>query len=283
MDPLATQNVLINGNRIAYGIFGDGEPVILLHGTPFSSLVWHDIVPNLVQAGYKVHLFDLLGYGLSERPWNQSVDTSPTAQVPILEGLLSFWNLNKVHFVAHDFGGAIAQRFGIRSPERIKSLTLLDTVSFDSYPSPRTKKLMENGLENMITASDPNHRAHFREWILSGVYEKEKFASEGGGLDTFLEYISGPIGQSSYFQHQIRHYDPKHTMEIADQLPKLGQVPVHIIWGANDAWQVVDWAFKLHKTIPGSKLDIVEGAGHFSQHDKPEEISRLIIGFLDKN
>ncbi|KAJ5369639.1 alpha/beta hydrolase [Penicillium cosmopolitanum] len=282
MEPLATQNTLINGNRIAYGIFGDGELVVLLHGTPFSSLVWRDIVPNLVKAGYKVHLFDLLGYGLSERPWNQSIDTSPTAQVPIFEGLLSFWNIEKTHIVAHDFGGAIAQRFGIRSPERVKSLTLIDTVSFDSYPSPRTKQLMENGLEKMITASDGDHRAHFREWILSGVYEKKKFENEGT-LDTFLEYISGPIGQGSYFQHQIRHYDPKHTMEIVDQLPTLGQLPVHLIWGKDDAWQVVDWAYKLNKTIPGSKLDIVDGAGHFSQHDKPEEISGLIIDFLRQN
>lgn len=281
MEPLSTQNILINGNRIAYGNFGDGEPVVLLHGTPFSSLVWHKIVPNLVKAGYKVHLFDLLGYGLSERPWNYSTDTSVTAQVPILEGLLSFWELDKTHIVAHDFGGGVAQRFGIRSPERVKSLTLIDTVSFDSYPSPRTKQLMQNGLENMINASDESHRAHFREWLLSGVYEKEKFAKSS--LDTFLEYISGPVGQASYFQHQIRHYDPKHTMEIADQLPTLGQLPVHLIWGANDAWQAVDWAHKLNKTIPGSKLDIVEGAGHFSQNDKPEEISDLIIGFLKQN
>jgi pimeloyl-ACP methyl ester carboxylesterase len=279
MEPLATQNTLINGNRIAYGIFGDGEPVVLLHGTPFSSLVWHGIVPNLVKAGYKVHLFDLLGYGLSERPWDQSIDTSPTAQVPIFEGLLSFWNIDKAHIVAHDFGGAIAQRFGIRSPERVKSLTLLDTVSFDSYPSPRTRQLMKNGLENMINASDENHRALFKEWILSGVYEKNKFEQDGG-LDTFLEYISGPVGQASYFQHQIRHYDPKHTMEIVEKLPTLGQLPVHLIWGANDAWQVVDWAYKLNEAIPGSTLDIVDGAGHFSQHDKPEKISALIISFL---
>lgn len=281
MEPLATQHTIVNGNRIAYGIFGDGDPIVLLHGTPFSSLVWHDIVPNLVKAGYKVHLFDLLGYGLSERPWDQSVDTSITGQVPILEGLLSFWNLDKIQIVAHDFGGGIAQRFAIRSPERVKTLTLVDTVCFDSYPSPRTKQLMQDGLENMINTSDAKHRAHFKEWILSGVYEKEKF--KNGGLDTFLEYISGPIGQGSYFQHQIRHYDPKHTMDIAEQLPTLGKLPVHLIWGANDAWQVVDWSHKLNKTIPGSKLDIVEGAGHFSQHDKPEEISRLIIDFLKDN
>ena len=39
MEPLATENVVINGNRIAYNVYGDGEPVILLHGTPPSSLI----------------------------------------------------------------------------------------------------------------------------------------------------------------------------------------------------------------------------------------------------
>jgi pimeloyl-ACP methyl ester carboxylesterase len=69
-------------------------------------------------------------------------------------------------------------------------------------------------------------------------------------------------------------------MEIVEKLPTLGQLPVHLIWGANDAWQVVDWAYKLNEAIPGSTLDIVDGAGHFSQHDKPEKISALIISFL---
>lgn len=76
MTKLVTENAVINGNRIAYGVHGEGEPIVLHHGTPSFSHIWRNFLPELVFAGYKVHLYDLLGYGHSERPQDQSVDTS---------------------------------------------------------------------------------------------------------------------------------------------------------------------------------------------------------------
>ena len=132
---LVNQHALIENTRIAHGLYGDGAPVVVIHGTPSSSYIWRNIMPSLLEAGYKVHLFDLLGYGLSERPQDPATDTSVTGQVPILEGLLALWGLNEAHIIAHDIGGAVAQRFTIQSPERVKSLTMLDVVSYDSWPS----------------------------------------------------------------------------------------------------------------------------------------------------
>ncbi len=281
MNHIATDNILINGTRIAHGVHGTGEPVVLVHGTPSSSYIWRNIMPSLVNAGFKVHVFDLLGYGLSERPWNPKTDTSMTAQVPILEGLLDHWGLDSIHLVAHDIGGGVAQRFGIQSPERLRTLTMIDVVSYDSYPSKRTRQQMDAGLEALIEASDAQHKAHFREWLLSTVYNKQKFSD--GALDTYLDFISGPVGQASLIQHQVRHYDPKHTMELADRMHILGNVPVKLIWGAEDGWQVTDWAHKLNAAIPGSELDILKGCGHFSPEDQPEKISKIIAAFLKEN
>ena len=247
MDPVVTENAIINGTRIAYGIHGSGHPVVLLHGTPSSSLIWRNVIPHLTKNGFKVHVYDLLGYGLSERPWVQSIDTSISGQVPILECLLAHWGLDTFHLVAHDIGGGIAQRYGIFSPHRLRSLTMIDVVSFDSYPSKRTKEQMKNGLESLIKTSDESHRSHFRSWLLSAVYDKARL--ENTSLDTFLDYISGPIGQGSLFQHQVRHYDPKHTMDVADRYHELARIPVKLIWGADDEWQVVDWAYKLNRAI----------------------------------
>ena len=277
MEPLATNQVLVNNARIAYNVLGSGEPIVLLHGTPSSSLIWRNIAPRLVSAGYKVHLYDLLGYGLSERPANPDVDTSISGQVPVLESLLDYWKIQDAHIVAHDIGGAVAQRLGVFHPERVRTLTLIDCVSFDSYPSKRTRQQMEKGLEALIKAPDEEHKAHFREWLLSAVYHKGKFAASS--LDTFLSYISGPIGQVSIFQHQIRHYDPRHTMEVAERLPELGRKPVQLIWGKHDIWQVTDWAEKLHEAIPGSHLHILDECGHFSPEDQPEKISELLLSF----
>ena len=86
--PLLTDHALINGQRIAYGIHGYGEPVVLIHGTPFFSHIWRQLTPELVASGYQVHLYDLLGFGNSERPQNPAVDTSVSGQLSILVELL---------------------------------------------------------------------------------------------------------------------------------------------------------------------------------------------------
>ena len=278
---LVNQHALIENTRIAHGLYGDGAPVVLIHGTPSSSYIWRNIMPSLLEAGYKVHLFDLLGYGLSERPQDPATDTSVTGQVPILEGLLALWGLNEAHIIAHDIGGAVAQRFAIQSPERVTSLTMLDVVSYDSWPSRRTHEQMQAGLEKLIKASDTDHREHFREWLHSTVENKDRLADTS--METYLDFICGPVGQASFFQHQVMHYDPKHTQEVAPRYAELGQNPVQLIWGADDAWQVEAWAHKLHAAIPGSELHILQDCGHFSMEDQPEKISALLVDFLGRH
>lgn len=281
MTHLVNQHALINGTRIAHGVHGEGEPVVLIHGTPSSSYIWRDVLPTLVGAGYQVHVYDLLGYGLSERPQSQDIDTSVTGQVAIFEGMLNVWGLEDLHIVAHDIGGGIAQRFAIQSLERMRSLTMLDVVSYDSWPSKRTKEQMQAGLEKLIKADDADHREHFRDWLNSTVQNKDRLAATS--METYLDFICGPVGQASFFQHQVVHYDPIHTQEVAPRYAQLGQKPVQLIWGADDAWQVTDWAHRLNKAIPGSTLHIIENCGHFAMEDQPEQVSSLLIDFLNSH
>jgi pimeloyl-ACP methyl ester carboxylesterase len=272
---------VINGHRIAHGVHGDGDPVVLMHGTPSSSYIWRNVLPTLVAAGYKVHVYDLLGFGLSERPSDPQVDTSVTGQVPIFEALLKVWGLTDLHVIAHDIGGGIAQRFGIQSPERLRSLTMIDVVSFDSWPSSRTRQQMQAGLDQLIKAPDADHRSHFRDWLLSTVQNKARLTETA--MQIYLDFICGPVGQGSFFQHQVKHYDPRHTNDIAPRYAELGQGPVQLIWGADDAWQVVDWAHRLHAAIPGSQLHVLEDCGHFAMEDQPEQIAALLVDFLTRN
>ena len=158
---------------------------------------------------------------------------------------------------------------------------MIDVVSFDSWPSKRTHEQMQAGLEKLIKAPEAEHREHFREWLYSTVQNKERLAETS--MEVFLDFICNPVGQGSLFQHQVMHYDPKHTDEYSARYPELARIPVQLIWGAEDAWQVVDWAHKLRETIPGSELHILENCGHFAMEDQPEKISTLLIEFLRQN
>ncbi len=275
MNNLVPDNHIIDGHRIAHGVHGDGEPVILIHGTPFYSAIWRRVVPTLVAAGLRVHVYDLLGFGHSERPRDAAVDTSVSAQLPLLLELMRHWGLESSHVVGHDIGGGVAQQLGIYHRTRVRSLGLIDCVSFDSWPSRRTREQLAAGLETLISASDSEHRRHFSDWILSAAYDEEQLRC--GPLALYLDMISGPVGQASLFQHQVRHYDPVHTSKLSGRLHELGELPLQLIWGADDRWQVVDWARRLHQAIPGSSLHILERCGHLAPEDQPQRLAGLIV------
>lgn len=127
---LLNQQVIIQGHRIATGIQGVGEPLVLVHGTPAHSIIWRDLLPSLTAAGFRVYIYDLLGYGASERPL--SADTSIAAQAELLIGLLDHWQLDSAHVFGHDIGGALSLRAAFEHSRRFRSLTIADICSYDS-------------------------------------------------------------------------------------------------------------------------------------------------------
>lgn len=278
MPPLLDEHAIIDGHRIACGKHGRGEPLVLIHGTPAHSVIWRRVAPKLAAAGYAVHLFDLLGFGASERPWDPAVDTSVAAQGVIVHDLMRHWDLDRAHIVGHDIGGAIALRFGAFYPERIRSLTVIDTVSYDSWPSVTWRRIIDQGLDELARAPHDVHRERIASQLRMAV--RDERIMTGDVLEAYLAAVSGPIGQPSLFQHQVRHYDSRYTLEIGDRLGALGRaLPVQILWGESDAWQPRHWADRLTADIPGSRCHIIPNAGHFSMEDKPDTVARRIAEF----
>jgi pimeloyl-ACP methyl ester carboxylesterase len=158
---LVPEDVVVNGHRVAYGDHGpaDGAPVTLIHGTPSSSVIWRNVVPSLVADGHRVVVLDLLGYGASERPADPQVDTSVSAQVDVVLAVLTAQGVESAHIVAHDIGGGVAQRLGVLHPGRMRSLVLIDSVSFDSWPSERTRRQMQAGLDALTSANGSCQRS----------------------------------------------------------------------------------------------------------------------------
>jgi pimeloyl-ACP methyl ester carboxylesterase len=246
------------------------EPVVLLHGTPFSSYVWRGIARSLAP-DHQVYVWDMPGYGASDKAKGQ--DVSLAAQGRIFAELLTYWGLAEPVVIAHDFGGAVALRAHLLRGARYRKLALVDAVALAPWGSPFFRLVRENA--DVFGQLPPTlHRALVREYVSS--------ASSPGlhpaTLDRLVEPWMGNDGQSAFY-HQIAQADQRYTDEIQDRYSAI-DIPVLVCWGADDAWIPVAKGRELASRIPGAQLRLIPEAGHLVKEDAPAELAGALIAFL---
>ncbi|WP_345433221.1 alpha/beta fold hydrolase [Actinoallomurus vinaceus] len=247
-----------------------GLPVVLLHGTPFSSYVWRGVARALAQR-HEVFVWDMPGYGASEKAEGQ--DVSLAAQGALFAELLAHWGLDEPLVVAHDFGGTVAMRAHLLHGARYRGLALVDALTLTPWGSPFFRLVGEHYkvFEQLPPAL---HGALVREYVGS--------ASARGLHPDVLERLVEPWldedGRPAFYR-QIAQADQRHTAEVQDRYGTI-DVPVLVCWGTDDAWLPVDHAHELVARIPGARLQLVSGAGHLIQEDAPAELTAALAGFL---
>ncbi|MEV4047081.1 alpha/beta hydrolase [Streptomyces sp. NPDC049744] len=269
-------NLIVDGVRISYRDHGEGAPVVFIHGTPSYSYEWRNVVPHVEAAGHRVITYDLPGYGRSERPVDR--DTSVAAQTDLLRGLLDALDIQRATIVAHDIGGAIGQRFAVAHPERVRRLMIIDTVSYDSWPSETWRKIIDEQLEEYMQLPQDAFDAILTRQLEMTV-ARGAATMTGDVLKAYLAPHQSALGRVSFFEHQVRHYNSRYTEEITNQLASL-TMPVHILWGEGDQWQPLAYARRLTEEIPNARLTVIPGAGHFVMEDAPELVTEEILDFI---
>jgi pimeloyl-ACP methyl ester carboxylesterase len=250
----------------------DADPVVLLHGTPFSSYVWRAVARSLAR-DLQVFVWDMPGYGASEKSPGQ--DVSLAAQGRAFAGLLAHWGLRDREplVVAHDFGGAVALRAHLLHGARYRALLLVDPVALAPWGSPFFRLVGEHSdvFERLPPAL---HRALVREYVSS--------ASSRGLHPTVLDRLVEPwcdeTGQAAFYR-QIAQADQRHTDEIQARYGEI-RLPTRVLWGADDTWIPPAKGHELASLIPGARLELIPGAGHLVQEDAPAELTAAVLSFL---
>ncbi|HEV2267836.1 MAG TPA: alpha/beta hydrolase [Steroidobacteraceae bacterium] len=266
------ETFLFEGQAVRCGSLGraDRPPLVLVHGTPFSSVVWRRIAPHLT--GHRqVFYYDLLGYGRSEMRPNQNV--SLAVQGRLFAALLSHWRLSKPDVVAHDFGGCTALRARLLHGCDYGSLTLIDPVALASWGSPFVRHVRDHeaafaGLPAYI------HAAILPAYIGGAAFRPLPAST----LQLYVDPWLGEMGQAAFYR-QIAQMDQRYTDEIESRYGEM-RCPVRIIWGEHDAWIPVERGRELTRRIAGSSLRIVPEAGHLVQEDAPEAVVAALLGGL---
>ncbi|NUP18712.1 MAG: alpha/beta hydrolase [Streptomyces sp.] len=249
----------------------DGEPVVLLHGTPFSSYVWGEIAPALTAAGHQVFVWDMPGYGASEKTEGQ--DVSLAAQGLIFAQLMEHWQLSDPSVVAHDFGGCVALRAHLLHHVDYRRLALVDPVALAPWGSPFFRLVGENA--PVFEQLPPTlHRALVHEYIGS--------ASHRGLRPDAAEALAAPwtdrTGQAAFYR-QIAQADQRYTDEIQKLYSGIG-IPVTVCWGEEDSWIPVAKAHELASLIPDARLRLIPDAGHLVPLDAPAQLLAALLDFL---
>ncbi len=251
-----------NGQSVAWGVMGDGDPLVLVHGTPFSSQVWRRIAPLLARR-WKVYFFDLLGYGQSEKRDQQ--DVSLGVQNGLLAALIREWGLTEPEVLCHDFGGATTLRGYYINGLRYRKLTLINPVAVKPLGSPFFRHV---GKHEEAFAKLPAyaHEALCRAYIQNGAFNP----LDDQALDIYATPWRGSQGQPAFYR-QIAQFDEKYIVEIEDRYGPM-DCPVRLIWGERDDWIPIAQGHKLAEKLTAGALTTVPNSGHLVQEDAPEAI-----------
>lgn len=258
------------GRQIAWRKFGSGPPVVMCHGTPWSSEVWAPFAAAL-SPEFTVYLWDMPGYGQSSKEPTHEVDLG--VQGEAFAALLEHWELGAPHVIAHDFGGAVALRAHLLHARAYTSLCLVDVVALRPWGSPFFKLVKENA-EAFAQLPSSIHRGAIEAYIAGASHH----ALRPEAMATLADPWSDAEGQAAFYR-QIAQADEKYTAELE---PRLGQieVPTHIVWGENDAWLPADRARRLHEAITHSTLELIPQAGHLIQLDAPATLATILQRWL---
>lgn len=270
-DWLLTQRYETRQGAVRWDRLGeDGPPVVLLHGTPFSSFVWRDVAFALA-ADHQVYVWDMLGYGASDKRAGQ--DVSLRMQALLFTELLARWGLSAPYVVAHDFGGAVALRAHLLHGARYDRLALVDAVAHAPWGTGLFRLVGEN--PDVFPQVPPAlHEGLVRAYVSTASHRGLPERALSAYVDPWL----GAEGQAALYR-QMAQGDERYTDEIEDRYGEL-DLPVLVCWGTDDAWLDPGKGERLAAEIPGARLQWINGAGHLVQEDAPAQLMAALGGFL---
>ena len=261
----------LEGRRTHFIERGQGRPVVLIHGFNLDLHTW---ISNLdaLAARFKVYAPDLWGQGYSTRePLEYGYDLFEEQLRLFMDAL----NLQRASLVGHSMGGGTAIVFAPRNPDRVDKLVLVDSTGIPTRLPFRSKVFKLKGVAEFLMSlpTDRIRRMNLEDiWI----HDRGSMTEDIYRKLTLYQKIEG----TTEALLAILRADFFNTLEAEiRELGKLG-IPTLIIWGREDASLPVSNAETMHQLMPGSRLEILDNAGHLANFDQADSFNELVIDFL---
>ncbi len=271
---------VIDGIRLHYVDEGSGPPILLVHGQPTWSYLYRKMIRPLVAAGYRCIAPDLMGFGLSDKPTDESAYTLGR-HVELVTGLVEKLQLAGVTIVGQDWGGPVGLRYAIDHQDNVRSLVILNTlVKITPVPLLFTFVFRNGGFSSFLVRRLDLFRKiifrrgwPFRRPLEAGVMEQYKMphptAASRGGIAAFPKMIPG----------NDRHPNAAYISQI-DSVLRNWDVPVLVMFSDGDIAFKPTEGQRIAEMVPDGRFQVVRNAGHYLQEDAGEEIAQRMVTFL---
>jgi pimeloyl-ACP methyl ester carboxylesterase len=250
---------------------GTGPAALFVHGIGTNAYLWRNVIGALT-ARRRCIAVDLPLHGHS--PVTADQDLSVAALAAGLGDFCDALGLDGVDLVANDTGGAIAQIFAARHPERLATLTLTNCDAGDNLPPEVFKPMVELAAAGSLAPAaialfadlDDAARSSF-----GSAYEHLERA-DPEVIRSYLEPCIGTLARARQFERMLAALDAGDLLAVTPQLKEL-TVPTLVVWGTGDAFFDVSWAYWLRDTIPGvTRVVTVDGARLFFPEERPMDL-----------
>lgn len=277
---LRDEMIVANGLNLSYLDWGDSrtrDAMVMVHGFAETKLVWQDVAPEMARE-HRVIAYDQRGHGNSERASDN--DYSRSSQVEDLASLIDGLGLRSVILVGHSMGGANAICYAAEHPDTVTAMVIIETAP----------EILRTGLETMrrlVTVSDEFtnldqvidiYRRHYPYSTVEQLERRVKSTmtvTEDGGYtwDFDIAFRDSMMRPPDPDPGQRRLND---LWECVDRV----QCPVMIVRGSETDMLSPEAIQRLQRRIIGSRVSLIEDAGHAVPTDQPSALSLNIREFL---
>ncbi len=271
---------MIHGYERAFRLAGDGPAVLLLHGIGDDSITWQAVMPDLAR-DHLVIAPDLLGHGASDKPRG---DYSIGGFANGLRDLLSVLDVERVTVVGHSLGAGVAMQFAYQYPQLCERLVLVSAGGVAHGVHPLFRALALPGASAAL-ATLRFAPARWSVHAVTGLLERLDTAAGIDAEDLLRIAASLPDQRArGAFVRSLRGViDPRgQLVTMLDRSYLMEAIPTLLVWGERDAVIPVRHAHLAHEAMPGSILEIFEGAGHFPFHTDPARFLAVLRRFIDE-
>lgn len=279
MATVPLSHVTIHGHDVRYRRAGEGNPqaVVLIHGLAGSSLTWRSVLPALAE-DYDVIAPDLLGHGESAKPMG---DYSLGAMASGLRDLLAILGVESATIVGQSFGGGVAMQLAYQHPELCDRLVLVGSGGLGREVSWMLRVLSLPGAEQLMPIVFPRPMAALGDTVSRFLHRRGLRAPLLNEMWRSYASLAGAENRKAFVRTMRGVIDPGgQTVSALDRLYLAAGVPTLVIWGEQDRIIPVDHAHTAHAAIPGSRLAILEGVGHFPHAEAPDLFVTTLREFL---